>query len=116
MTDHLLGRVAEVPVGEGRAFAVEGEQIAVFRLRDGGVRAVQAVCQHRGGPLADGLVDDTVFVCPLHGHAYRLADGCSPTGQAPLAVYPVRVEPDGALVVSTPGPRHAAPHGCGELR
>ena len=34
-----LGSVDEIPVGEGRAFAVDGTQVAVFRLRDGSLRA-----------------------------------------------------------------------------
>jgi hypothetical protein len=32
MTDVVVGSVDEIPVGEGRTFAVGGEQIAVFRL------------------------------------------------------------------------------------
>ena len=41
-TGHRLGPLDQIPLGEGRAFAVGGEQVAVFRLRDGGVRAVSA--------------------------------------------------------------------------
>ena len=44
------GPVGQVPPGEGRAFVVAGEQVAVFRLRDGSLRAVSAVCPHKGGP------------------------------------------------------------------
>ena len=32
---YRLGLVGEIPLGEGRAFALGGEQVAVFRLRDG---------------------------------------------------------------------------------
>ena len=60
MSDVTLGSVDDIPYGEGRAYAVEGRQIAVFRLRDGSLRAVDAVCPHRGGPLADGLTDDAI--------------------------------------------------------
>ncbi len=63
MTDVVIGSVDDIPVGEGRTFAVDGKQIAVFRLRDGSLRAIDAVCPHRGGPLADGLADDRVVVC-----------------------------------------------------
>lgn len=101
MSEHILGSVSDIPAGEGRTFAVDGEQVAVFRRRDGSVRAVQAVCPHRGGPLADGLMDAEVVVCPLHGNAYRLEDGCSTTGESPLVTYPVRVEPDGSVVLTT---------------
>lgn len=75
-----VGRLDEVPVGEGRTFAVDGEQIAVFRLRDGSLRAIGAVCPHRGGPLADGLADDRVIVCPLHNYTFDLCTGNEVSG------------------------------------
>jgi nitrite reductase (NADH) small subunit len=96
-----LGDVEEIPFGEGRAYAVGTEVVAVFRLRDGGIRAVSAICPHRGGPIADGLADLRVVVCPLHQHAFDLATGCSTTGQPPLTVYPVRIEA-GRIVLGDP--------------
>ncbi len=96
-----LGPAEQVPVGEGRAFAVGGEQVAVFRLRDGGLRAVAAVCPHRGGPLADGLIDGQQVICPLHNHAFRLNDGQCTTGESPLRVYQV-AEEDGEIVLCLP--------------
>jgi nitrite reductase (NADH) small subunit len=80
MTDVVVGPVDEIPLGEARTFAVDGEQIAVFRLRDGSLRAIDAVCPHKGGPLADGLADDRVVVCPLHGHTFDLSTGTA-TGE-----------------------------------
>ncbi|MHA0287840.1 nitrite reductase small subunit NirD [Mycobacterium sp. C3-094] len=95
-----VGRLDEIPVGEGRTFAVDGRQVAVFRLRDDSLRALDAVCPHRGGPLADGLTDDCVVVCPLHGYAYDLSTGAETSG-TDLAVrsYPVQVS-DGAIRVT----------------
>lgn len=86
-----------IPLGEGRAFAVGDEQIAVFRLRDGTLRATQAACPHAGGPLADGQLDLSAVVCPLHSRAFSFADGTCPDGER-IAVHPVREE-DGAIVV-----------------
>jgi nitrite reductase (NADH) small subunit len=80
MSDVELGSVDDVPVGEGRAFAVDGSQIAVYRLRDGSLRALAAVCPHKGGPLADGLTDDRVVVCPLHNYAYDMRTGVEVSG------------------------------------
>ena len=85
-----IGRVDEIPVGEGRTFAIDGTQIAVFRLRDDSLRAVDAVCPHKGGPLADGLADDRVIVCPLHNHTFDLCTGTEVSGgQMSVRSYPV---------------------------
>jgi nitrite reductase/ring-hydroxylating ferredoxin subunit len=97
-----LGRLADIPPGEGRAYAVDGTMVAVFHLRDGTVRAVSAVCPHAGGPLADGLTDRRQVVCPLHQHAFELATGHSTTGQPPLTVYPIAVDADGELLLDPP--------------
>jgi nitrite reductase (NADH) small subunit len=93
-----VGRVAEIPPGEGRAFVAGGIQIAVFRLRDGFLHATQAACPHAGGPLADGQTDVNVLICPLHLYAYRWSDGASTSGAAPIRVFPVR-NVDGDIVV-----------------
>jgi nitrite reductase (NADH) small subunit len=98
VASHRLGPVDEVPVGEGRSFAVAGEQVAVFRLRDGGLRATQAVCPHAGGPLADGQTDAAKVVCPLHGYGFSLADGACVNGGFAVRVFTVREEA-GELVV-----------------
>ncbi|GAB4081416.1 Rieske (2Fe-2S) protein [Modestobacter muralis] len=98
-TPHVVGRVEEVPPGEGRAFVVDGVQVAVFRLRDGSLHATQAACPHAGGPLADGQTDLDVLVCPLHLYTFRWTDGTSPGGAASLRVYPVHEE-SGQLVVT----------------
>ena len=98
-----LGPVDDIPAGEGRAYAVNGEMVAVFRLRNGALRAVSAVCPHRGGPLADGQIDLAVVVCPLHQHVFDLTTGCSATGQPPLTVYAVGVDSDRQIVLSPEG-------------
>lgn len=97
--EYRLGPVKDIPRGEGRAYAVDGEQVAVFRLRDGSLRAVSAVCPHRGGPIADGQIDDRVVLCPLHTNTFDLTSGECLSGGDALRTYPVRV--DGPDVVVT---------------
>jgi nitrite reductase (NADH) small subunit len=97
--EYPLGPVDDLPCGEGRAYAAGGEMVAVFRLREGTLRAVSAVCPHAGGPIADGQADQEVVICPLHQHVFELATGCSRTGQAPLRVYQVRAE-NGEIILS----------------
>jgi nitrite reductase (NADH) small subunit len=93
----LLVDLDDIPVGEGRTFTLGDEQVAVFRVRSAAsgeivVRAVSAVCPHRGGPIADGQTDGAKVVCPLHLHAYDLSDGQSLTGQPALKVYETAIE------------------------
>ena len=101
-SSHRLGPLADIPVGEGRAYPVGGTQVAVFRLRSGAVHAMAAVCPHAGGPLADGQLDESVVVCPLHLNAWDLAGGRSTTGQPPVTVYEAEVDENGHVVVHLP--------------
>jgi len=93
-----LGFLDDIPVGEGRTYAVDGDMIAVFRLRDGSVRALSAVCPHKGGPLADGQIDLKQVVCPLHLYAWDLTTGCSLSGQSSVSTYPARIDNDEILL------------------
>ncbi len=94
-----VGPVDDLVSGEGRAYAVDGRQIAVFRMTDGTLRATDAVCPHRGGPLADGQFDLAQIVCPLHQYAFRFSDGgCASDGIGSVAVHRVE-DRDGEIVV-----------------
>ncbi len=95
---HVLGPVSQVPPGEGRSFIVNGVGIAVFHTRSGNIRATQAYCPHRGGPLADGLTDDSTVVCPLHDRVYAFASGEGVGNDCALRVYPARVLDDQIVV------------------
>ena len=98
-TEVTVGHVTDIPVGEGRAYAIDGEQIAVYRMRDGSLRAIDATCPHRGGPLADGLTDDEVVVCPMHGLSYDLTTGAEATGGPGVCAHTATVAPDGSIRV-----------------
>src|SRR4051794_35774143 len=72
-TDHEtcfdLGPLDRIPLGEGRTFNLGGREVAVFRTRMG-VFATDAMCPHKTGRLADGLVGDGKVICPLHGFKF----------------------------------------------
>lgn len=102
MTEFRAGHVSSIPPNEGRMLRVGGHLVAVFRLREGGVRAIQPWCPHRRGPLVDGLVGDGTLVCPLHGRTFELASGEAIRGEVGVATYPARLDPDGAIVLDLP--------------
>jgi len=90
-TEVCLGDVESVPLGEGRAFCVNGLSVAVFRPRDGSLYAVQAECPHQGGPLAEGIVGGCSVICPLHSWKFDLATGaCTQDPSQRLRTFPIR--------------------------
>ena len=99
-TEYCLGPVSQIPFGEGREFAVENKLIAVFHLRDGRVFATQALCPHRDGPLADGLIGGTTVVCPYHAWKFDMTTGEAKMGSCGIAVYPVRLSPEGDVYLT----------------
>ena len=59
----------------GREVIIGKQKIAVFRLSDDQVRAVENVCPHKQGPLAEGTVSGSFVFCPLHDYKISLEDG-----------------------------------------
>lgn len=92
-----VGPVTDLTVGEGRTYVIDGRQIAVYLLSDGTVRATDAQCPHKAGPLADGQIDNGVVVCPLHQYAFSFETGtCTTAGIASVRTYPAQVR-DGRI-------------------
>lgn len=80
--------------------AVAGETPVMLVRRDGAIRALHNRCSHRGGPLADGVVESDRVTCPWHGTAFSLEDGSVLDGPAayPQPVFDAR-EADGRIEV-----------------
>ncbi len=100
LPEHSVGPLAQIPPGEGRVFECQGRLVAVFHLRSGGVHATQALCPHRGGPLADGILAGTTLVCPLHAWKFDLATGEPTTGDSAITTYPAHVSENGEVVLT----------------
>lgn len=69
--------IDDIPDGEGRAFEVGGRCVAVFNVA-GRFHAIDNVCAHQRGPLAEGELDGCVVTCPWHGWTYDVTTGVSP--------------------------------------
>ena len=91
-----------IPLREGRAVKIAGEEIAIFNLGDEFV-AVDNRCPHQGGPLADRIVTGEKVVCPLHSWRICLRSGAILRPAIPVrtSVYPVRVK-NGIIEVELP--------------
>src|SRR5579863_9924802 len=62
-----VGREDQVK-GPGDYFTTQiiGEPILISRTRDGALKAMSAVCQHRAMLVAEGAGNTRGFVCPYH--------------------------------------------------
>lgn len=67
-------RPEEIPEGRGRAFAVDGMDVAIFR-RNGQLYALQNACPHAQASLAEGIVEGEEVICPEHGYRFCLQTG-----------------------------------------
>jgi 3-phenylpropionate/trans-cinnamate dioxygenase ferredoxin subunit len=94
-----VGRVGEVPDGRPEVFDVDDRKIAVYRI-GGAYYAIDDICTHDGGPLAEGDVEGDEVVCPRHGARFSIKTGAALSFPAitPVDTYPVRVEGEDLLV------------------
>jgi 3-phenylpropionate/trans-cinnamate dioxygenase ferredoxin component len=75
MTQHVVCKVVDLPVGEMKAFSVAGTKIVLYHLKDG-FYATQANCSHMFAPLAKGKVlEDCKVQCPLHRARFDIKTG-----------------------------------------
>ena len=94
-----LGSVEKIALGQGRCYLVVGEEVAVFRQRDGQLFATQNRCPHKQGPLSEGVAGGGKVICPLHSHKFDLASGAGSEPGECVKVYAVR-EVDGEILLS----------------
>lgn len=101
---HRIATVDDCPPGQGLE-AVVGEQIVALFNVDGEFFAIDGVCPHQGGPLAQGELTGCLVTCPWHGWQFDVK-----TGQYQLSktlrqtCFPVKIEDRAVWVkVDEPG-------------
>ncbi len=85
-----LGSLEKIALGHSRCYLVGGEEIAVFRQRDGKLFATQNRCPHKQGPLSEGVAGGGKVICPLHSHKFDLATGAGSEKGECVKIYAVR--------------------------
>jgi 3-phenylpropionate/trans-cinnamate dioxygenase ferredoxin subunit len=83
---------------------IDGVEIAVFKVA-GSFYAIEDVCTHDGGTLADGEVDGLEIECPRHGARFDLRSGkvTAPPAYEDVTTYATRVH-NGRLEVCAKQP------------
>ena len=93
-----LATLEELPLGAAREVEFEGRVYALFNV-DGQISAIDGICPHQGGPLADGPLEGTTVTCPWHGWQFDVRTGKTPLGpKIKQTVYEVQVEGQDVLV------------------
>ncbi len=77
----------------------DGLFVAVFNV-GGSFYAIEDVCTHDDGPLAEGELDGYAIECPRHGARFDIRDGkvLSMPAIRPVPYYEVRVEGEDILI------------------
>ena len=80
---HTAATSEELVEGAAKEVVVEGRIVALFRS-NGELHALDGMCAHQGGPIADGFVQDKCVTCPWHGWQYELETGIQTINRQPL--------------------------------
>jgi 3-phenylpropionate/trans-cinnamate dioxygenase ferredoxin subunit len=83
----------ELKPGDRIIVEVDDHNIAIFNV-GGNYYAIEDLCTHDDGPLAEGELQDTIIECPRHGGQFDLTTGKAVRFPAvtPVPRYEVRVE------------------------
>ncbi|UFJ39617.1 nitrite reductase small subunit NirD [Brevibacillus humidisoli] len=75
MKRYVIGQLSEIPQQVGKVVRLGSLEIALFRLSDGEIHALENRCPHKGGKLAEGIVSGPFVYCPLHDWKICVEDG-----------------------------------------
>jgi 3-phenylpropionate/trans-cinnamate dioxygenase ferredoxin component len=104
MTEFVkVARQSDLPPGGKLLAEVDGRPIALFNV-DGNLYAIDDVCTHDGGPLAEGEFRGHEVQCPRHGARFDVRTGkalCFPAFE-PVATHRVDVRGDDVYVALDP--------------
>lgn len=89
----------ELPPGGKILAEIDGRAIALFNV-DGSYYAIDDVCTHDGGPLAEGELKGCEIQCPRHGARFDVRTGKALSFPAfePVTVHSVDLRDDGVFV------------------
>ena len=89
-----MATLGEIPPGAALEIEHEGRIVALFNV-NGTISAIDGICPHQGGPLADGPVEGSCVTCPWHGWQFDVNSGTSSVNsRVKQQVYEVKLEGD----------------------
>lgn len=75
-----------------------GDKLICVANVGGQIYAMENTCLHRGGPLGEGVIEESKVICPWHGWEWDPKSGQGPAPGAKIAVYPVKIENGDVLI------------------
>ncbi|APW60943.1 Rieske (2Fe-2S) protein [Paludisphaera borealis] len=94
-----LATLGDLPVGGAKEVEFDGRVYALFNV-EGAISAIDGICPHQGGPLADGQLEGCFVACPWHGWEFNVQTGATPLGpRIKVDVFEVKIEGDDVLVL-----------------
>lgn len=71
----LVGKQSELAPGTMKKVTAEGMDEIVVANVGGKFYAMRGLCNHQGGPLAEGTLEGNVITCPWHGSTWDVTTG-----------------------------------------
>ena len=70
-----IASIHDLPERMGKTVRIGELELAIFKLENGVVRAIENSCPHKEGVLAEGIVSGDHVFCPMHDWKICITDG-----------------------------------------
>lgn len=97
---HKVAEKDELTDGQTKKLLINSQAIVLSKV-DGRYGAIDGVCSHQGGPLADGELDGEKIRCPWHGHPFHSKSGKSLGGDGDVESFETEERDDGIYIKVT---------------
>lgn len=104
-TWHPITTLEALVANKAFTTTIKGRPVAVYKLDNGEVYAIEDMCTHQGLPVSDGPCftneEGPQVECPFHGARFCLKTGAvtAPPAFAPITTFPVRVDTKGQIEI-----------------
>jgi ferredoxin-NADP reductase/nitrite reductase/ring-hydroxylating ferredoxin subunit len=94
-----VANTSDIPVSKMKEVQVSGQNICLANI-NGKYFAINNICSHEGGPLADGRLEGYEVECPWHQSKFDMRTGQVrvPPAVEPQVTYQVKVEGENVLI------------------
>ena len=91
-----IGKTTDLQPGKMKLVKIEGKDEIVLANVNGKFHAMRGHCNHEGGPLWEGELEQNVITCPWHGAKWDVSTGS-------LVEFPLDLDPEPYYAVTVEG-------------